>query len=83
MINLQMNAFLYVRNLICEKWMPVLNNENVEVNAKFLTRNGVYANGYADQVMSKVRKSLNKKRITVRSFCEYYKLDIGLFEGMK
>jgi hypothetical protein len=57
---------------------------DVEVNAKFLVRNGVYTSmSYSEQQMSKVRKALNLKRISAKVFCEYYKIDKSMFIGMK
>ncbi|WP_428661036.1 hypothetical protein [Runella sp.] len=58
----------------------VPNLESVEVNAKFLARNGVYSESYADYMMAKVRKALNKTRISVHSFCEFYRIGTRMFE---
>lgn len=50
-----------------------------EVNEKLLTGKIYQSADYARQRMAKVRKELNQKRITVKAFCEFYKIDIWLF----
>ncbi|MDF7818118.1 hypothetical protein P1X15_10950 [Runella sp. MFBS21] len=54
-----------------------------EVNEKFLTRNEIYGDHYARHKMAYIRKTLNLKQITIRTFAEFYRIDVWLFYGKK
>ncbi|MDF7818108.1 hypothetical protein P1X15_10900 [Runella sp. MFBS21] len=64
-------------NLADESWMFA------EVNEKFLLRNKIYAEGYARQRMSYIRKALGLRYISIKTFADFYKMDVWLFFGKK
>ncbi|WP_428662103.1 hypothetical protein [Runella sp.] len=64
--------------------MPISSNVlNMEVNAKFLYRNAFYSPGYAEHKMARIRKKLGLPKISVKTFCEFYKIDPELFANAK
>ena len=55
----------------------------VEVNAKLLDRNGIFSTKYAEYKMAKIRRELGLRLITVRTFCDYFKIDPVRFSRLK
>lgn len=56
---------------------------NMEINAKFLYRNNFCSLKYAEHKMAKIRKALGLFQISVKSYCEFYKVDPFLFVDAK
>lgn len=61
-----------------EGWMCREVTEVALVNLQIYT-----SLDYARQQLGTIRKRLNMKRITVKTFAEFYRMDIYLFYGLK
>ncbi|RDB05615.1 hypothetical protein [Runella aurantiaca] len=54
-----------------------------EVNAKLLDRIGIFSSGYAEHKMAKIRKALGLRKVTIGTFCDFYKIDPVRFSRLK
>ncbi len=56
---------------------------NTEINAKFLYRNNFCSLKYAEYKMTRIRKALGLFQISVKTYCEFYKVDPALFTNAR